>query len=179
MAMAIIFAIISLAGVVLGGIDLSNSETEQCQNAGIAAMTSSAIMTLCNMMLFHGCYKQKRILFLPWLILNMISIVISYLLVLILIGSGIMALVVSQKMDGQMFYNQGEVYDGSKFALVGDLAGMSAIIAGIIALAVTIVMTYLWAVVLHLYRKMETRQYDHKLLIEEPDYVKSSEFAAE
>ena len=115
----------------------SNSETEQCQNAGIAAMTSSAIMTLCNMMLFHGCYKQKRILFLPWLILNMISIVISYLLVLILIGSGIMALVVSQKMDGQMFYNQGEVYDGSKFALVGDLAGMSAIIAGIIALAVT------------------------------------------
>ena len=42
-----------------------------------------------------------------------------------------------------------------------------------------VVMTYLWAVVQHLYKKMESRQNDHKLLIEEPDYDKSSQFAVE
>ena len=98
-------------------------------------------------MLFHGCYKHKRLLFLPWMILNMISIIIAYLFVLILIGSGIMALVVSDRVDGQVLIsNQGEMYDGSKFAIVGGLAGMSAIIAGIIVLVVTSKKFYVFSV---------------------------------
>ena len=68
----------------------------------------------------------------------MISIVFSYLLVLILIGSGIAALVVSDKVDDQQIIsNEGEMYDGSNFAIIGGLVGMSAIIYGIIVLVAT------------------------------------------
>ena len=120
----------------------NDGTTENVPNIGIASkivsLVSSVIMTLCNIMLFQGCYKRKRFLFLPWLILNMISIVISYLLVLILIGSGIAALVVSDKVDDQQIIsNEGEMYDGSNFAIIGGLVGMSAIIYGIIVLVAT------------------------------------------
>jgi hypothetical protein len=180
MALAIICGIASFSGIVLGGMQL-NSEVDvgygQSQAAGIGGLVSSIIMTFANVLLLVGCIKNQKHFFIPWMILKMIGIVAAYLIVLILLGSGILALVLTeQQVRDHLFVdtNRFEVYDGNKFAVIGDLAGVSALLAAAIILVVTSVMTYLWAVVQHLYKKMGIQSNDHTLLIEEPDFVKQT-----
>jgi hypothetical protein len=70
-------------------------------------MVSGLIFTLCNAFLFIGCSKNQRHFFIPWLVLMMIKLIIAYLIVLILLGSGILALVFSEKAKGNDAFHTG------------------------------------------------------------------------
>jgi hypothetical protein len=55
-------------------------------------------MTLCNILLAIGSIKEKRIFFLPWLVLKMLGIVFFYVIALFFLVTGIISLA---KPDGQ------------------------------------------------------------------------------
>ena len=46
---------------------------------GIGSLVMGAILTICNILLFVGAYKRQRGFFLPWLIIEMIGIVLAYI----------------------------------------------------------------------------------------------------
>ena len=53
----------------------------QYEAIGIGFLVMGSILTLCNFLLFVGAYKRQRGYLLPWLIIEMIGIVLAYIVV--------------------------------------------------------------------------------------------------
>ena len=95
-------------------------------------------MTLFNVLLVVGCIKHNRKLFLPWLIFFMLAIITCYLFSIILLVAGILTLVYSDKISGNLFLDSnGGLQSGDKYTIVGTLAGATAISAALIMVVLT------------------------------------------
>ena len=116
----------------------------------IGSIVLGSVMSLSNTSLFIGCVKRQRLFFIPWLVFKMVGIVICYIIVLILIGTGILVLVFGRKQsehfkEENFFINvvgnhsedevKDEIPDLKNFKVIGDLAGASSIVVSALLLA--------------------------------------------
>ena len=105
---------------------------------GSAMLVICLIMILCNILMFIGCNNHQRHFFMPWLILQSIAIVFSYMVCFSLLTSGVLALMYNDKISGDLMLDRtGNIHNHDKYSFIGGLAGISAILASIVLMIFT------------------------------------------